>query len=148
MGVLGISTTAEVAAIMARLATLPEPVFEGVPQGYDIERDEWGENPGYRDVSFGSILPTSRTARTMGTAEGDQPHSWTFEVKHTAPSKSRVREMSQETDEALIGWAPTANSTDVKPFYYVQYDTRNQAGAIISYTAVRFYETTIGVLAP
>lgn len=148
MGVLGISTTAEVAAILARLATLPEQVFEGVPQGYDIERDEWGENPGYRDVSFGSILPNARVARTMGTGEGDQPHSWTFEVSHTAATKARAREMTQATDQLLIGWAPTTNSTDVKPFYYVQYDTRNQAGAIISYTAVRFYETTIGVLAP
>lgn len=148
MGTLGIDTTAEADAILARLRTLPEETYEGVPQGFDLDRDAWGQKPGYRDVSFGSILPNSRMGRALGLGEPDQPHTWTFEIAHTGTSKREVRLLASATDAVLIGWAPTANATDIKPYYYVQYDSRNTAGTIISYTAVRFYETTIGVLSP
>lgn len=148
MGTLGISTTAEAEAVLVKLRTLDAECYEGVPQGEDLGRDEWGEKPAYRDVSFGSILPTSRMARALGLGEADQPHGWTFEVAHTGATKEAVRLLAQETDLTLVGWAPTTNATDIKPYYYVQYDTRSIAGAIISYTAVRFYECTIGVLTP
>lgn len=148
MGTYGIDTLAEAEAVLARLALLPESVFEGVPQGFDMNRDAWGEKPGYRDVSFGSILPTGRTARSLGLGEEDQPHAWTFEVRHTAATRADVRRMSRDTDLHLVGWTPTANTTPVKPYYFVQYDSRNQSGAILSYTAIRFYETILGVLSP
>lgn len=147
MGTLGIDTTAESTAILARLNTL-SPTHEGVDQGENLPVDQWGQNAPYRDVSFGSVLPTSRVGRAMGIGEGDQPHAWTFEVRHVAATRKKVRQMSQETDASLIGWAPSANATDIRPYYYVQYDSRNQNGAILSYTAVRFYECIIGVLAP
>lgn len=148
MGTLGISTNAEAAAVLVKLRELSADCYEGVPQGHDMSRDAWGEKPGYRDVSFGSILPNSRMGRALGLGEPDQPHGWSFEVAHTGVSKEAVRLLSQETDLTLIGWAPTTNATDIKPFYYVQYDSRNTAGVILSYTAVRFYECTIGVLTP
>ena len=148
MGTYGISTTAEAAAVLTKLRTLSADCYEGVPQGEDLDRDKWGEKPPYRDVSFGSIVPTGRAGRALGLGENDQPHGWTFEVRHTAATREAARLLAQETDETLIGWEPTANSTAIKPYYYVQYDSRNASGAILSYTAVRFYETLIGVLTP
>lgn len=143
----GVDTTAEAAAVLARLNELAETCYEGVPQGEDMGRNEWGEKPGYRDVSFGSILPTARVGRMMGTGEENQAHAWTIEVSHTAATKAEVRQMATATDKQLIGWAPTANSTSMKPYYYVQYENRSTAGAILSYTGVRFYECVIGVQA-
>lgn len=143
----GIDTTAEAAAVLTRLRLLAEDCYEGVPQGADLSRNEWGEKSGYRDVSFGSILPTQRVGRVMGVGEEKQSHAWTFEVSHTAATREEVRLMTSATDKQLIGWAPTANATSVKPYYFVQYDSRSASGAILSYTAVRFYECIIGVQA-
>lgn len=148
MGTAGIDTTVEADAILDRLKTLPEEAFEGVPQGYDLSPDAWSQKPGYRDVTFGSVLSGPSQGRAIGVAEGDQPHVWTFEVAHTAPTKREARLLATATDAILTDWAPSANATEIKPFYIVQYSNRNGAGTIITYTAVRFYETTIGVTAP
>ena len=145
---LGISTGAEADAILAKLKTLTADCVEGVPQGEEMDTDAFNQRPAYRDVSFGSVVPAGGMRGSLASDMDDIPHMWTFEVKHTGTSKSEVRRLTQETDLTLVGWSPSENATQIRPYYFVQYESRNQAGAILSYTANRFYSVIIGASAP
>lgn len=133
----------EIAAIQARLDGLSGITRQGFPQGYVFPTDAFGKKLPYRDFEPGSVIPTAG-GRMIAAGEQAQPHSWSFQVHHVAPTREQVVALGIETDMSLIGWAPSASSTVIGMFFFAMYDEFNKNGEFVQWIATRFYETTLG----
>lgn len=138
-----VDPTAEIATILARLAALGNPIFEGVEQGHPFQVNAFGKKIAYRDLQPGSVIPAA-TQRMMAAPEQSQPYVWAFQVAHVAPSRKIASELAIETDKTLIGWAPTNNASVISTFYFTVYDEFAKNGEAVQWIATRFYETTLG----
>jgi hypothetical protein len=138
-----VDSTAERAAIKARLQTIGQPVYEGVDQGTVLEKDFTGAPLPYRDVEPGSTIPAAR-GRMLSVHEQAQPHIWPFQVHHVASSRTMALDMATASDLKLTGWQPTENAGPISGFYFYVYDNTAKNGGRVQWIATRFYETQLG----
>lgn len=139
-----VDPTAEIAAIKARLDTLTDGVtYMGVPQGFVLPTDGFGNKLPYRDFEPGSTIPTAGE-RLLAAGEQAQPHIWAFQVHHYAPTRQEAINLCIATDKSLMGWAPSEASTEISTFFFTVYDEFAKNGERVGYIATRFYETTLG----
>ena len=143
-GVSSVDPTVELANIKARLDLLTDGItYEGIPQGHELPTDAWGKRLPYRDLEPGSTIPTAGQ-RLLAAGEQGQPHSWSFQVHHFAPTRSEVFALSVATDKSLIGWFPSDAAGKISTLYFTMYDDMNESGERLGYIASRFYEVRLG----
>lgn len=135
----------EIAAIQARLDALTGITRQGYPAGFNFPRDDFNKKAPYRDFEPGSVTATSG-GRTLAGGEQAQPHAWSFQVHHVAPTRAQAVALSIETDKSLIGWAPTEHATAIQPFFFNMYDETDKNGEFLQWKATRFYECTLGMI--
>ncbi len=138
-----VDPTAEIEAVLTRLRALPGETYDGIPQGTVLPVDGWGRKTPYRDFESGSIIPTG-SGRLLAANEQQQPHIWAFQVHHYGATRKLARDLSIETDKALIGWAPSTNADPISTFFFTIYDETAKDGERIGWIATRFYETELG----
>lgn len=138
-----VDPTLEIVAIKSRLDALTGDIFEGVPQGYEFVKDGFGKKAPYRDFESGSAIRTS-SERILSAPEQSQPHIWSFQIHHVAPTRGAASALAVETDMSLIGWEPSTNAGPIRVFYFAMYDEFDEHGETIQWIASRFYETTLG----
>ena len=138
-----VDPTAEIAAVLTRLRSLTGQTYEGVEQGTVLPVDAFGKKVPYRDLQIGSVVPV-RDQRLIGADEQSQPMSWAFQVAHVAPTRAQVNALGIETDKSLIGWAPTANASPIRTFFFTVYDEFATDGTRVQWITTRFFETILG----
>jgi hypothetical protein len=139
-----VDPTVELAAIKTHLETLTADVYEGVDEGTVLALDAFGNPLPYRDMQPGSTIP-SASGNTVGGGEQDQPHVWAFQVEHVAMTRKAATDLAIESDRLLLGWAPSANASAIKSFFFTVYDATEKNGERTEWIATRFYETTLGM---
>lgn len=136
---------AEITAILARLDALSGITREGYPAGFEFPRDEFNKKQPYRDLEPGSVTATSGS-RTIAGGEQAQPHIWSFQVHHVAPTRQQASELAIETDMSLIGWAPSPHASVISMFFFNMYDETDKNGEFLQWKATRFYECMLGAV--
>jgi hypothetical protein len=139
-----VDPSVEVEAVLARLRTLSGDTYDGVPQGFKLPVDAWGKKTPYRDFEAGSTIPSAQQ-RLLAANEQQQPNIWAFQIHHYGATRDVARNLSIESDVALLGWAPSANSGPISTFYFTIYDETAKNGERIGFIATRFYEVTLGL---
>lgn len=141
-----VDPTAEIAAIKTKLSGLSGAlVFEGILAPDKVPVDGFGRKTAYRDLEFGSVIP-SAGERLLAAHDQAQPHNWSFQVHHVAPTREQARALCTATDMALLGWAPTSNSGTIRPVFFTMFDEVDDNGALVEWIASRFYEVTLGMM--
>lgn len=139
-----VDPTIEIASIKAQLETLGADVYEGVDEGTVLTLDGFGNPAPYRDMQPGSTIP-SASGNTVGGGEQDQPHIWAFQIEHVGMTRKAATDLAIASDKVLLGWAPSANATPIKSFFFTVYDATEKNGERTEWIATRFYETTLGM---
>lgn len=143
-GASSVDPTVELAAVYARLKTLTDGAcYMGVPQGFELPVDGFGSKLPYRDLEPGSIVRLT-TERILAAHEQAQPHSWTFQIHHYAPTRSDAFDLYTASDRALLGWVPSSAAGEITPAYFAMYDEFSEHGERVGYIASRFYEVRLG----
>ena len=96
-------------AILARLETLAQPVYETIDDIEQMPRDASGAIKPFIEVDFSTLTATVRNRTFAG--DGAQPHETSMNVVAYGRSKEIVRQIGGLLMEPnfLIGWTPSIN---------------------------------------
>jgi len=98
-------------AIIARLSTLAQPVYETIDDIQVMPRDASGSILPFVEVDFGTL--TATIANRSFAGDGAQPHETYMFVTVYARNKEMVRQIVGHILEPnfLIGWTPSVNAS-------------------------------------
>ena len=107
--------SAEVASIFVRLTPLAEGrVYEDIPDEENFVR--WPENGSIKPFVLVQPMPPVSLARDRGMAwsEDQQPHTLPVRVMCFANLSSAARDLHQQAQALLVGWAPTTDAGEMR----------------------------------
>lgn len=107
--------SAEVTAILTRLASLADGrVYEDIPDEENFVR--WPGNGSIKPFILVQPMPPVGIARDRGMAwsEDQQPHTLPVRVMCFANLSSAARDLHQEAQALLVGWAPTTDAGEMR----------------------------------
>lgn len=113
-------------AIIARLETLAQPVYETIDDIQEMPRDASGALLPFVEVDFGTLTATVRNRSFAG--DGAQPHETYMFVTAYARNKEMVRQIVGHILEPgfLIGWTPSVNVSTMVANGGSQFEMRSE----------------------
>lgn len=106
---------AEASAILTRLEALAEGrVYEDIPDEENFVR--WPENGSIKPFVLIQFMPPVGLAldRGMAWSEDQQPHTLPVRVMCLANLSSAARDLHQQAQALLVGWAPTTDAGEMR----------------------------------